>query len=64
MKILVKYNDTLYLVGVKEDREIDYDQIFHTINEGRWPDECHDKEWIVERSKIIACFTDESTLIS
>ncbi len=59
MKVLVKYADNLYLVRV-EEKKVDYDKLFNIINEGRWPDECHYKEWIVERSKVIAYMTDES----
>lgn len=63
MKALVKYADKLYLVRVKE-KKVDYDKLFDIVNKGRWPDECHYKEWIVERSQIIAFMTDESEFAS
>jgi len=64
MKAIVKYNDKVYLMKLAEDYKIDYDRLFDAVNEGRWPDECHYKEWIIERSEIVAYFTDESALVS
>lgn len=62
MKALVTYDDENYLIPV--DGNLDYDKLFDLVNADRWPDECHYKEWIVERSKVIAFFTDESQLTS
>lgn len=64
MKAIVKYNDKVYLMKLDEDYKINYDRLFDVVNEGRWPDECHYKEWITERSEIVAYFTDESALVS
>jgi hypothetical protein len=64
MKALVTYDDKSYLVPIENDRVIDYNWLFDLVNSGRYPDECHYKEWIVQRSKVIAFFTDESQLIS
>ena len=63
MKALVTYNEQKFLVPVINKDAIDYDRLFDLVNRGRWPDECHDKDWIVSRSKIVAFFTDESALI-
>lgn len=64
LKVLVTYNDETYLIPVKHKGSIDYDYLFSVVNRGRWPDECHDKDWIISRSKVIAYFTDESELIN
>lgn len=63
MKVLVSYHDNLYLIRSDDSREVDYDRLFDVINDGRWPDECQPKEWIIRDSKIIGYFTDESRLI-
>ena len=64
MKVLIIYNDENYLVPLKNDGPIDYDRLVDLVNRGRWPDEFQDKDSIIEQSKIIDYFTDESELIS
>ena len=63
MKVLVVYDEKNYLVPVGEDKKVDYDRLFDIVNKGRWPDECHDKDWIIDRSRVIAFLTDDSKLI-
>ena len=52
------------LVPLKNNGPIDYDRLVDLVNRGRWPDEFQDKDSIIEQSKIIDYFTDESELIS
>ncbi len=63
MKALVIYNEEKFLVPVKNKDSIDYNNLFALVNHGKWPDECHDKDYIISRSEIVAYFTDESELI-
>jgi hypothetical protein len=63
LKVLVVYDEKNYLVPVGEDKKVDYDRLFDIVNKGRWPDECHDKDWIIDRSEVIAFLTDDSDLI-
>lgn len=62
MKILIKYNDNLYLHDSK-NKEVNYFELFHQINEGRWADECHSIEWIKENAEVICFLNNEAELV-
>lgn len=64
MKVLVSYDDTLYLVNTDTSQNTyDIDELFNTVNSNHWPDECQDRKSIMQYTRIIAFFSDESQLI-
>lgn len=63
MKILVEYDDQLYLVK-SETKDLDFDKLFDIVNEGRYPDECQLIKHIEKYANKIAYMTDESEFLT
>lgn len=63
MKTLIKYNEKLYL-HESESKEVNYSELFHQVNELRWPDECHPIEWIKENAEVICFLNNEAELVT
>jgi hypothetical protein len=62
-KALMKYNESLFLVEGNLD-EIDYEDLFSQVNQGRWADECQSKDWIKKESELICWMNQESEILS
>lgn len=63
MKAIVRYNQKVYSVGlaVGEDN-ININELFNRVNEGRWPDECQPKDDIKENYELI-CFIENDSVV-
>ena len=62
MKALIEYNDKLYLVESSK-QEVNFSNLFHAVNEGKWPDECHPIEWIKKEALVICWLNNEAELL-
>jgi hypothetical protein len=63
MKVLVKFYSEYYLVTKGRNDSETVDNLFHRINENRWPDECIPQYVLEEEMEVIAYFTDNSEII-
>lgn len=63
MKVLVTYDDMPYLITATDSFAPDFDELFHDVNKGRWPNEIQPKCSIKSQTTIIAFFTDNSHMI-
>lgn len=63
MKVLVRFNDGLFLVPSTEDTCFDREFLLSELNKDRWPDEAYTMNEMMQLVTIVAYFTDDSELL-
>lgn len=64
MKVLVKYDDKVYLVDDDHDNDYDLTDLWDQVNKCRYSDEFQDKDEIHDNTEVICFMTDDSEIIS
>lgn len=63
MKVLVRFNDELFLVPSTEDKCFDREFLLSEHNKDRWPDEAYTMNEMMQFATTVAYFTDDSELL-
>lgn len=64
MKVLATYDEKLYLVETNSTyRHAIAQKVWEKHSEGKYRDECHEKEWVIRGMREIAVMGDDSTIV-